>query len=161
MSVVGAIDTNRASPENQAIQQAVMQRIDAMPLSQADKARLYTALERAHGLGKLLTVNFATGRTDLAPNDVVNLDSTMHRPKVQRFLDDPAVVLVVLGFSDTKGNEKTNKEISDRRARKVVEALRGSCNVTNMIHSIGMGGQTIVGESLDKNRVVEIWAVLP
>ena len=161
MTATGSIDTNRSSPENQAIRQAVLQRIDAMPLSQADKARLYTALENAHGLGKLVTINFASGHTDLAPKDLVNLDNILHREKVHRFLDDPAVVLVVLGFSDTKGNEKTNKEVSERRARRIVEALHSPCNVTNMIHSIGMGGQTIAGESLDKNRVVEIWAVLP
>ncbi len=160
-SAAGAVDTNRASPENQAIRQAVLQRIDAMPLSPTDKARLYTALDRARGLGKLVTINFATGRTDLAPKDVVNLDNTLRRPKIQRFLDDPTVVLVVLGFADVKGDDKTNKDVSERRARRVVEALRGPCNVSNIIHSLGMGGQVIAGESLEKNRVVEVWAVLP
>ncbi len=160
-TAAGPFDFNRSSPENQAVSQAVLQRIDAMPLSEKDKTKLYTALDRAQGLGKLVTVNFSSNRTELVPADITNLNAALHLPKVQHFLDDPTVVLVVLGFADTKGSSRINKEVSERRARKVVDALRGPCAVGNVIHTIGMGGQDIAGESLDKNRVVEVWAVLP
>lgn len=157
----GNVNTSNADPENKAVREAVLQRIDAMPLSQKSKDRLYDALDHAKGFGKLITINFASGRTELSPGDLENLGTELHRPKIQSFTDDPSVIIVVLGFADTRGDERTNKQVSDRRAQTVVDALRNTYHLANAIHSLGMGGQAIAGESLDKNRIVEIWAVSP
>ncbi len=157
----GNVNLSNSDPENKAVREAVLKRIDAMPLSQKSKDKLYEALDQAKGFGKLLTINFASGRTELSPGDLENLGTGLHRSQIQRFTDDPTVIIVVLGFADTRGDARTNKEVSDRRAQSVVDALRNTYHVANAIHSLGMGGQAFAGESLDKNRIVEIWAVSP
>ena len=77
-------------------------------------------------------------------------------------MDDPTAVLVVLGYADPKGNDKVNSDLSLSRARSVLDALRDRCGVQNVMHAVAMGGSTLFGtDKVEKNRVVEVWAVLP
>ena len=40
--------------------------------------------------------------------------------------------------------------------------MRDKCGVINVIHTVGMGGSKLLdAENLEKNRIVEIWAVIP
>ena len=48
------------------------------------------------------------------------------------------------------------------RADTVLKAMRDKCEIINVMHTVGMGGSKLLdGKNLEKNRIVEIWAVLP
>jgi outer membrane protein OmpA-like peptidoglycan-associated protein len=142
----------------------VLKRIDLMPnITAENKDKLYVSVERARQMGKIVTIPFASGRVDLAPADVDQLRATLASAQLQPFLTDPTCVLVVLGFADPKGDEKANLHISTERAENVLNTLRDKCGVLNVMHAVGMGGSTLFGNAQDaeRNRVAEIWAVLP
>jgi outer membrane protein OmpA-like peptidoglycan-associated protein len=150
--------------QNQAVKADVLKRIDLMPtISSEDKDKLYMSVERARQMGKIVTIPFASGQVELGSSDVAQLRAVLASAQLQPFLNDPTCVLVVLGFADLKGDEKTNLRISAARALSVLNTLRDRCGVLNVMHSVGMGGSTLFGNEKDaeRNRVVEIWAVLP
>jgi len=79
-----------------------------------------------------------------------------------KFRDDLTAVFVVLGFADGKGSEKTNFDVSERRAKSVVDYMEKQCGIKNVTHSVAMGGTNLVDKNnAAKNRIAEIWAVLP
>lgn len=141
----------------------VLKRIDLMPSVSADnKDRLYMAVERARQMGKVVSVPFRSGQSSLAAAEIESLRAALASESLKRLVDDPTVVFVVLGFADTKGDEKKNLAISEARAQSVVGTLRDRCGVANVLHAVGMGGSTLFDPSgNEKNRVAEIWAVLP
>jgi outer membrane protein OmpA-like peptidoglycan-associated protein len=71
------------------------------------------------------------------------------------------VVLVMVGYADKQGDQTKNRGISRSRAEAVVRALKDKLSPVNIMHAVGLGGQDLFGGTLDKNRVVEIWAVQP
>jgi outer membrane protein OmpA-like peptidoglycan-associated protein len=49
-----------------------------------------------------------------------------------------------------------------QRADSVVKTLKDRGAIMNVIHAVGMGSSDMFdAKDLDKNRVVEVWAVLP
>jgi outer membrane protein OmpA-like peptidoglycan-associated protein len=81
---------------------------------------------------------------------------------MQKLVADPTVLLVMVGFADKQGDESKNLEVSRTRAESVVKALKERTDVANVMHSVGMGGQNLFDQSnLEKNRLVEVWAVQP
>ena len=113
-------------------------------------------------MGRVLTVPFEKGETTVRPNDVDRLKQQLQTPEIQALLDDPTMVFVVLGYADQKGSEKINNDVSLNRARSVLDTLRDRCGVQNVMHSVAMGGSTLFSTNqVEKNRVAEIWAVLP
>ena len=71
-------------------------------------------------------------------------------------------MLVVLGYADQGGDDQKNLDVSRSRAESVIRTLRAQLGPKGVMHPIGMGGQNLIDkENRDKNRVVEIWAVLP
>jgi outer membrane protein OmpA-like peptidoglycan-associated protein len=69
---------------------------------------------------------------------------------------------VVLGFADTMGDPQKNVAISLQRADNVVKALKERAAIMNVVHAVGMGSSDLFdAKNLEKNRVVEVWAVLP
>ena len=49
-----------------------------------------------------------------------------------------------------------------RRADSVLQAMKGRCGVSNVLHSVAMGSSTLLdAQKLEKNHIAEIWAVLP
>lgn len=149
--------------ENQLVKNEVLARIDVMPnLKDEEKDKLYVQVERARGMGKLMTIPFASGKSTLGATEIAALGEKLKLPQIQKFADDPTVVFVVLGFADKKGDPKKNLAISRQRADSAVDALKEKAGVMNVTHAVGMGGSEIFdAQSFDKNRVVEIWAVLP
>jgi len=149
--------------QNQRVKSDVLKRIDLMPtISAEDKDKLYISVERARQMGKVLTIPFASGRTNLNDSDVGQLRTALAAPALQPLLKDPTCVFVILGFADLKGDEKTNLRISTDRAESVLKTLE-HLGVLNVLHAVGMGGSTLFGDEHDaeRNRVVEVWAVLP
>lgn len=151
------------NPDNAVVRQEVLKRIDLMPsISAANKDKLYASVDHARQMGRVFTVPFEKGGAALKPADIDRLKQQVDKPDVHKLLDDPTVVFVVLGYADQKGNDKINADISLNRARSVMDTLRDKLGFQNVMHSVAMGGSTLFSkDAVEKNRVVEIWAVLP
>lgn len=149
--------------ENAEVKKQVLARIDSMPnLSPTNRSKLYTAVDRARGMYKMAIISFDSGRISPTPAAVAQLVEGLHTPDVQRLLNDPTAVIIVLGYADARGDDKKNLQISTERAESLTKALRDQGKILNVMHAVGMGGSEMFGKGQrDKNRVVEIWAVLP
>lgn len=149
--------------ENQKVKAEVLKRIDLMPtISAENKDKLYVSVERARQMGRVMVIPFASGKTSLAASDVEALKTELQSPQLQQLMGDPTCVFVLLGFADTKGDEKTNLRISQERAQNALNTLRDKCEVVNVMHAVAMGGSNLFDEQgVEKNRAAEIWAVLP
>ena len=150
-------------PGNARVRDEVLRRIDLMPgISATSKDKLYASVDHARRMGRVLTVPFEKGGTALKGGDVEHLKTQLDKPEIHSLLDDPTVVFVVLGYADQKGNDKLNSDISLSRAKSVMDTLRDKLGFQNVMHSVAMGGSTLFSkEEANKNRVVELWAVLP
>ena len=150
-------------PNNAAVRADVLQRIDLMPgVTAANKDKLYGRVDHARGMGRVLTVPFEKGESAVRPATVDKMKTQLADARFKQLLDDPTVVFVVLGYADQKGNDKVNAEISFTRARSVIDALRDKCGLLNVMHAVAMGGSNLFSaKEAEKNRVVEIWAVVP
>ncbi len=159
------IDTNLKNPENALIKQEVLKRIDLMPdLSPENRDKLYDRVDRTPGMGRVATIFFDIGESKMRPADVERLRSDLGSSAAQRLVDDPTVVFVVLGYADPTGGADLNKQISQNRASNAVAAMRDRLKLTNVMHAVAMGSSTLFGDGrgqLQKNRVVEVWAVMP
>jgi outer membrane protein OmpA-like peptidoglycan-associated protein len=157
------VNMDAADVENKLVKAEVLARIDVMPrLAPEEKDKLYVQVERARGMGRIVTIPFATGKVSVGPGELAALEEKLELPQIQKFAEDPTVVFVVLGFADKKGDEKKNLAISLQRADGVVKSLKERCGIMNVIHAVGMGSSDIFdANDLGKNRVVEVWAVLP
>jgi len=163
VSTPETINTDAADAENMAVRAEVLKRVDVMPnLKDDEKDKLYVQVERARGLAKVITVPFASGARKVTSSSLAGLQKALTLPQVEKFSSDPTVAFVVLGFADKKGDPKANQKISLDRAEAVADALKNGAGVMNVVHAVGMGGSEMFDSSaLDKNRVVEVWAVLP
>jgi outer membrane protein OmpA-like peptidoglycan-associated protein len=157
------INLDAANAENRLVKAEVLARIDLMPrLNPEEKDKLYVQVERARGMGKVITIPFATGKISVGPGELAALEEKLNLPQIQKFTEDPTVVFVILGFADKKGDEKKNLTISLQRADAVAKTLKDRCAIMNVIHAVGMGSSDIFdAQDFAKNRVVEVWAVLP
>lgn len=157
------ISTDLADAETRSVRAEVLKRIDVMPnLGDEEKDKLYVQVERARGLAKVITVPFASGARSVAPASAAGIQKALTLPQVEKFSSDPTVAFVVLGYADRKGDPQANQKISLDRAEEVVRVLKDRARVMNVIHAVGMGGSEMFDpKALDKNRVVEVWAVLP
>jgi outer membrane protein OmpA-like peptidoglycan-associated protein len=143
--------------------QQVLTRVDLMHnLSQKEKDQLYAQIVRAHGFTKIALIQFQSGRTAPGSTQIDDLVKHIQDANVQKLLSDPTVVLIFVGYADTQGNEDSNLEISRTRAEAVQKMVSARLKLSNLMHSVGMGGQELFDkENREKNRVVEVWAVQP
>jgi outer membrane protein OmpA-like peptidoglycan-associated protein len=150
-----------ANPNNVRI--TVLKRIDQMPnLQEAMKDRLRDAVMQAKDLGLLVTVPFETARANLGPQDLASIRQQLAQPKNSESLKDQTVVLVILGFADTRGTDVKSYELSGSRAESVMAALHDQCGLRNEMHAVPMGGTAIFDpRDYAKNRVVEVWSGKP
>ncbi len=157
------VNLDVADAENQRIKAEVLERIDVMPkLTPEEKDKLYVLVDRARGMGRIITIPFSSGKVTIGSAESASLKEKIALPQIKKFSDDPTVVFVVLGYADTKGDPKKNVAISRDRAESVVKTLKDRLGVMNVVHAVGMGGSEMFdAKDLDKNRVVEVWAVLP
>jgi outer membrane protein OmpA-like peptidoglycan-associated protein len=149
--------------EEDRTRQEVLQRIDLMKaLTDAEKDKLYAQVERARGFTKIAIIPFTQNKTTAGAAQVDGLVKNLRGPVAQKLLSDPTVALIVVGYADKKGDETKNLDISRSRAESVVQALKEKMDLVNLTHAVGMGGQDLFDSSnLEKNRVVEVWAVQP
>lgn len=151
------------SPVTPDIRKEVLARIDEMPdLTAEKKDRLYNAVQRAREMRKLVEIPFGSGQSRIQKPASDDVKRIIDSPEITKFRDDLTAIFVVLGFADTKGNKAQNFAISKERANSVKDHLEKNCNVKNIIHSVPMGSSTLVDKNnAAKNRIVEIWTVLP
>jgi outer membrane protein OmpA-like peptidoglycan-associated protein len=149
--------------EQDQVREDVLKRIDLMRgLSDTDKDKLYVQVERARGFTKIGTIRFTQSGTTPEAAQTAGLVTNLNELGLRKLLADPTVILIMVGYADKQGEEAKNIEISRSRAENVVKALREKTDLTNIMHAVGMGGQDIFDQSnLDKNRLVEVWAVQP
>jgi len=157
------IDLDASKGENKDVKNEVLTRIDLMPgVTSGNKDKLYQSVERARSMGKVLTIPFGSGRTELSQADLQTLRAELEKPAIAALRGDPTAVFVILGYADPKGDPKKNIAISQSRADGVLKAMKEKCGISNVLHSVAMGGSKLLdAEKMEKNRIVEIWAVLP
>lgn len=151
------------TPVTEDVRAEVLKRIDAMPnIAPEKKDKLYNSVRRAREMRRLVMVPFASGARSLPPGDQANVRNILGSAEVMKFRDDLTAVFVVLGFADSKGDDKSNLIISGDRAKNVKDFMVNQCGVKNVTHDVAMGSSKLVDERrLEKNRIVEIWTVLP
>jgi len=157
------IEMDISKGENKTVKAEVLTRVDQMPnVSGSNKDKLYMAVEKARKMGKIITIPFSSGKSDLSATDVQQLKAELDKPEIVALRGDPTAVFVILGYADPKGDAKKNITISEARAETVRRNMKDKCEVINVMHTVGMGGSKLVdAQNLEKNRIVEIWAVLP
>ena len=157
------IEMDVTKGENKNVKAEVLTRVDQMPnVSGGNKDKLYMAVEKARKMGKIITIPFSSGKSELSATDVQQLKAELDKPEIVGLRGDPTAVFVILGYADPKGDAKKNIAISEARADTVRRAMKDKCEVINVMHTVGMGGSKLVdAQNLEKNRIVEIWAVLP
>ena len=158
-----SLDLDLADADNADTRAEVLRRVDAMPnITSLNKDKLYSSVDRAHGMGRVLTIPFDKGDSVVRATEIERLKQGLANPQIKKLVDDPTVVFIVLGYADQKGAAKVNADISQSRATSVLNALRDKCGFQNVMHAVAMGGSTMFSDKqADKNRVVEIWAVIP
>lgn len=141
----------------------VLKRIDLMPtLSSGEKDKLYNSVERARKMGLVITVPFGKGRAALGQGDALALKDALEQPEIAALRTDPLAALVILGYADPKGDPKANLKTSKDRADAVAAAIKKEIGDKNLVRSVAMGGSTLLdGQNLEKNRIAEVWVVLP
>jgi outer membrane protein OmpA-like peptidoglycan-associated protein len=146
-----------------SVKKEVLARIDKMPnLTSAQRDKLYNSVQRAREMRRVVEIPFGSGQADIPEASKPVVKGLLQDPAIMKLRDELTTVFVVLGFADTKGNQQQNLRISDIRAKSVVKFMETQCGVTNVTHSVAMGGTTMVDKAnVAKNRVVEIWIVLP
>lgn len=156
------IDLDISKGENRKVKDEVLTRVDLMPITEKNKDKLYSSVERARQMGKVLTIPFASGKMELSAADIDAIKTEIDKPEMMKLRDDPTAVFVILGFADPKGDPKKNIQISQQRADAVLATMRDKCGVFNVMHTVAMGGSTLLdAQNLEKNRIVEVWTVLP
>jgi outer membrane protein OmpA-like peptidoglycan-associated protein len=145
------------------VKKEIIKRIEIQPTAtQAQKDRAYSIIDKAKGMGRIVLIKFDSANSNLRPQDVADVLAQVADPKVQKRLEDPTLVLVILGYADLQGNDQNNIELSRRRAQTILDILRDKGQVANLMYPIPMGGSDLFDKrEFSKNRVVEVWAVRP
>ena len=162
----GAVDKPSFALENDANAQArrdVLARIDMMPnLTPAQKSKLTVSVDRARQMGKIFIIPFEAGKKALGARETEILVRGFQSAGIQRLMEDPTLVFVVLGYSDKAGDPDGNLKASVDRAQSVLNVMKERCGVQNVMYAVGMGGSKMFDPRMAaRNRLVEVWAVFP
>ena len=151
------------SQEEDLTRKEVLKRIDMLrELTPKEKDLLYSQVARARGFAKLAIVPYGTGQLWPDSFQTKYLLDNLSKPEIAKIFDDPTVVLVLVGFSDLKGSDERNLEISRNRSENLVKLLHRRTKISNLMRAVGLGGSDIFDKmNLEKNRVVEMWIVRP
>jgi outer membrane protein OmpA-like peptidoglycan-associated protein len=160
-----------STPENldltgadlEEVKKGILKRIELQPTaSRAQKDKAYAIVQNAKGMGRIVIISFATAITTLPAQDIASIQSQVAEPRVQKLLEEPTLVLVILGYADKQGNDQRNIDLSFGRAQTVADILRNKCGILNLMYPIPMGGTDLFDQhEFSKNRVVEVWAIKP
>ena len=149
--------------EEDATRREVLKRIDMIrELTPREKDFLYSQVDRARGFTKLAIIPYGFGQLWPDSFQANYLLENLSKPGIAKIFEDPTVVLVLAGYSDLKGSDQRNLEVSRSRADNLVRLLHRKTKITNLMRPVAMGGSDLFDRiHLEKNRVVEIWVVRP
>lgn len=104
---------------------------------------------------KFDNINFETGTANIV-NDSINVIDKI----VQYLLKNPAIQIQITGHTDSRGTEKMNRDLSQKRADKVKKILQQKEIPANQITTIGYGSKYPIAdnktkEGRAKNRRIE------
>lgn len=151
------------SAETAKVRIEVLKRVDLIPdITPQNRDKLINAVNRAKKMGIMLTIPFPAASVDVKPSDAQSIVNALQSPDILRLSNDPTAVFVILGYADPKGDKAKNYQVSRKRAESVAAVMRDMGKVQRVMHTVGMGGSKFIdSKNLEKNRVVEVWAVLP
>jgi hypothetical protein len=149
--------------EEDTTRREVLKRIDMMrEITPKEKDYLYSQVERARGFTKLAIIPYGFGQLWPDSFQANYLLENLSKPEIAKIFEDPTVVLVLAGYSDLKGSDERNLEISRSRAENLMRLLHKKSKIKNLMRAVGMGGSDLFDKvRLEKNRVVEMWIVRP
>src|SRR6187402_2012766 len=79
------IDMDLNKQENKQVKAEVLTRVDLMPnVSTSNKDKLYSAVEKARSMGKIITIPFGSGKTDLSATDLEALKTELEKPELTK-----------------------------------------------------------------------------
>jgi outer membrane protein OmpA-like peptidoglycan-associated protein len=144
------------------VKRAIAQRIELQPsLSQVQKDKIYNSVESASAMGRIAVVSFPTAAS-VPMESSAAIVAQLSTPEARKLLQEPRIILAVLGYADRQGDDQKNFVLSKERADAVVQILRDKCGVVNTLYAIPMGGTDLFDpHGLARNRTVEVWAGLP
>jgi outer membrane protein OmpA-like peptidoglycan-associated protein len=144
------------------VKKAIVKRIELQPsLNQDQKDTIYTAVQSAKAMGRIAWISFPSNGSTPSEN-LASIISQLATPEVKKLLQDPRIVLAVLGYADRQGDDQKNFVLSNDRAQTVIKLLRDQCGVLNTMYAIPMGGTDLFDpHGFARNRTVEVWAGLP
>lgn len=145
------------------VKSAITKRIELQPtLTQTQKETILEAVQSAKAMGRIAVVSFPASVSNPSADDEAVIISQLNAPQVKKFLQDPKIVLAVLGYADLQGDNQKNLILSRNRAETVLQILQTKCGVLNTIYPIAMGGTDLFDpHGFARNRTVEVWAGLP
>ena len=163
LSKVGPLNLDLTGQDFDKVKREILRRIEMQPTAtRAQKDRVYQIVEKAKGMGRVAVIPFATANINLPPQDIASVQNQVSQERVRRILEDPTLLLVVLGYADKQGNDQRNIDLSLGRAQTVTQILKDKCGVLNVMYPIPMGGTDMFDQQqFSKNRIVEVWAVAP
>ena len=114
-------------------------------------------------MGKILTIPFGSGKTELAATDIQQLKTELEKPEDRKAARRSRRPSSSSSATPTRRATRRRTSPSPRRApTPCCKTMRDKCGVINVMHTVGMGGSKLLdAQNLEKNRIVEIWAVLP
>jgi outer membrane protein OmpA-like peptidoglycan-associated protein len=144
------------------VKKAIIKRIELQPsLTEDQKDTIYTAVQSAKAMGRIAWVSFPSNASTPSES-VTSIVSQLATPEVKKLLQDPRIILAVLGYADRQGEDQKNFVLSNDRAQTVMKILRDQCGVLNTMYAIPMGGTDLFDpHGFARNRTVEVWAGLP
>ncbi|MFT3737083.1 MAG: OmpA family protein [Rhodocyclaceae bacterium] len=103
-----------------------------------------------------LYINFDTGKADLKADGQATVAEIVRLLKA-----NPALKLAIEGHTDNVGNAAANKQLSESRARSVMQAIVGGGVAANRLSAAGFGQERPIAdnrgeEGRAKNRRVEL-----
>jgi len=124
LDVITVFDGNVSRGLNASMRDEVMERIDSIPnVDTRVRREIYTVVEGAKSIGRLLTVRFKSGSKALTREQGKDLKGVFSKDTVLEHMNNPNTLVVVAGFSDIEGDAEKNRLLSTLRANLVVKFL--------------------------------------
>jgi outer membrane protein OmpA-like peptidoglycan-associated protein len=129
--VMSAVEIQRARAELEQREAQLRAALMALAASQAERDAMMSGEQ---GTVRVTGVFFQTGRDELTPASRHQLDMV-----AKQLTSSPELQTVIEGFTDTRGDEKQNLELSARRANKVREYLSARGVDAGRVQVVGLG----------------------
>jgi hypothetical protein len=161
--VIGEPDLDPKSEVNKQGKKVILEAIYRM-VGSHDLAtnKLYNTVTRARSFGLVAKVPFRAGRTQMTAGDKDALKTTMKTAGLQRFFNDPTLVIVALGFADNPGDSEANATVAKQRAQSMNDLMRKDCDIRLVMHPLAVRDWLLSDPSVrTRDYAGEVWVILP